>query len=299
MSAPPPHTGYAFTGPNHLHNDIYPSINPTSTPSLHQRGKVVLITGAGRGIGRAIALQYAHAYVGTLILCARTCSELDAVSSQIAHINPRITVNKHTLDVSNSDAVTHLAHTVRATHARLDVLINNAGHSSPWLPITNSDPDDWWRTWEVNLKAPFQLIHAFLPLLTATAAAHKHVVHVLNISSLGAHVLIPGASAYQTSKLALLRLGEFVHAEYGDKGVNVVGVNPGGVLTRLSEREEILRPYLIDTPELCGGFVVWLTAEPRMWLGGRYVSATWDVDVLEGMKEDIVNEDKLVVRMVV
>jgi hypothetical protein len=54
---------------------------------------------------------------------------------------------------------------------------------------------------------------------------------------------------------------------------------------------------LIDTPELCGGFVVWLTAASRKWLGGRYVSATWDVDVLAGMEKEIVEEDKLKVVM--
>ena len=56
---------------------------------------------------------------------------------------------------------------------------------------------------------------------------------------------------------------------------------------------------MIDTPELCGGFVVWLTAEARTWLGGRYVSSTWDVDVLQGMKEEIVAGNKLKAKMIV
>tara|TARA_R110002003_G_scaffold1035_10_gene22127 strand:- start:7480 stop:7692 length:213 start_codon:yes stop_codon:yes gene_type:complete len=62
---------------------------------------------------------------------------------------------------------------------------------------------------------------------------------------------------------------------------------------------DIKRIVLNDTPDLCGGFVVWLTAKPRTWLAGRYVSATWDVDTLEKMKDEIVKGDKLVVRMVV
>jgi hypothetical protein len=56
---------------------------------------------------------------------------------------------------------------------------------------------------------------------------------------------------------------------------------------------------LIDTPELCGGFVVWLTAQPRKYLNGRYVSVTWDVDVLESRKEEILSQDKLKVRLAV
>jgi hypothetical protein len=56
---------------------------------------------------------------------------------------------------------------------------------------------------------------------------------------------------------------------------------------------------MTDTPELCGGFVVWLTKGQRTWLGGRYVSATWDVEELEAMKDDIVQDDKLKQRLVV
>ena len=54
---------------------------------------------------------------------------------------------------------------------------------------------------------------------------------------------------------------------------------------------------LNDTPELCGGFAVWLTAQPRKWLGGRYVAAPWDVEVLEKMKDEIVSGDKLKVKL--
>ncbi|KAH7066993.1 putative oxidoreductase ucpA [Paraphoma chrysanthemicola] len=299
MTAPPAHTGYAFPGIDHLRNDIYPSISAASTPSLQQPGKIALVTGAGRGIGRAIALQYAYASVGSLILCARTASELDDVEAKIKAINNTIKVSKHTVDVTSEAAVKQFAQDVQTKEGRLDILVNNAGHSSDWVPITEADSDDWWRTFEVNLKGPFLFIQAFLPLLMATAEEKKSTVDVVNISSMGAHITMPGASAYQTSKLALLRLGEFVHTEYGDKGINVISVNPGGVLTTLSEREDRLRPFLNDTPDLCGGFVVWLTAKPRTWLAGRYVSATWDVDILEGMEENIVKEDKLVVRMVV
>jgi NAD(P)-dependent dehydrogenase (short-subunit alcohol dehydrogenase family) len=242
MSAPPAHTGYAFTSFEHLHNDIYPSISASSSPALQQSGKVVLVTGAGRGIGRAIALQYAHASAAAIVLCARTPSELDEVEGKIQEINSSIRVLKYSVDVTSEEAVRKLAEDVQTKEKRLDILINNAGTSAPWVPVAASDPSAWWKTLEVNLKGPFLFLHAFLPLLTATAEQEKTTVDVVNISSMGAHMIAPGASAYQTSKLALLRLGEFVHAEYGAKGVNVVGVNPGGVLTSLSEQEERLRP---------------------------------------------------------
>jgi NAD(P)-dependent dehydrogenase (short-subunit alcohol dehydrogenase family) len=221
---------------------------------------VVLITGAGRGIGRAIAIQYAHAGVASIILCARTVSELDEVESQITSIDEKIRVHKHTIDVTSESAVSRLAEEIASKEGgRLDVLIStytkvvlettnpnipqdNAGASAPWLLLTDSEPKDWWNTFEVNLKGPFLFLHSFLPLLTATAEKQKTTVNVVNVSSIGAHVVSPSVSAYQISKLAVLRLSEFVDAEYGDKGVEAVGVHPGGVLTVLAAQEAVLKP---------------------------------------------------------
>jgi NAD(P)-dependent dehydrogenase (short-subunit alcohol dehydrogenase family) len=314
-----PTSGYAFPGVSNLHNDIYPSINPSITESLHQPGKVVLITGAGRGIGRATALQYAHARVSCIILCARTSEQLDEVSRAIGNINSEIKVIKSSIDVSNEVAVKKLAKEVSESIGRLDILVNNAGAAEPWVPISDSKPAEWWNTFEVNLKGPYLFLNAFLPLLVSTAAKEKTTVDVVNMASIGAHVVRASASAYQTTKLALCRLTEFVHVEYGDQGVNAVAVNPGGVPTQLATGIEVIRPctshaathverlstltilnlVLNDTPELSGGFLVWLTAGARTWLGGRYVAAPWDVDVLEKMKDEIVSGDKLKVKLVI
>ncbi|KAF2028885.1 putative oxidoreductase ucpA, partial [Setomelanomma holmii] len=277
----------------------YPTISPASNTALHQPDKVVLVTGAGRGIGRSIVLQYAHAGVACIILCARTGSELNEVESAIKEITPEVRILKYTIDATSEEGVANIAQEVEEKEGRLDILINNAGYSSPWVPIASTNPTSWWSTFEVNLKAPYLFLHAFLPLLTATAEKYGKGANVINLSSVGAHVVMPDASAYQTSKFAVLRLGEFVHAEYSAKGVTCVAVNPGGVPTALSTQEERLKPFLNDTPDLCGGFLVWLTAKERKWLGGRYVSATWDADVLEGMEGEIVEGDMLVVKMVV
>ncbi|KAF2178643.1 putative oxidoreductase ucpA [Zopfia rhizophila CBS 207.26] len=295
MAVPPAHTGYAFPGLANLHRDIYPNIDASKNQSLSQPGKVVLITGAGRGIGRSIALQYAAASVACIILCARTGSELDALESSIEEISTAVRVIKMQLDVTSEEAVKSCLEKVKAKEGRLDVLINNAGVSDDWVPIPQTKPTEWWKTLEVNLKGPYLFLQAFLPLMTETAKTSGTTADVVNITSIGANVVHPGASAYQISKLAVVRLTEFVQAEYGGEGINAIAVHPGGVLTELANG--ILA--LIDTPELCGGFVVWLTKGGRTWLGGRYVSATWDVDKLEQMRYEIVQEDKLKPRMVV
>ncbi|KAF9691452.1 hypothetical protein EKO04_010873 [Ascochyta lentis] len=296
---PPPESGYGFVGFDNLRNDIYPAISAKETPALHQPGKVVLITGASRGIGRAMALQYAYAGVAAIILCARTTVQLDEVESSIKTINDEIRVHKHSVDVSSDSAVSALAAEVQGKETRLDVLINNAGHSAPWVPLHESEPAKWWRTMEVNVKGPYLLAQAFLPLLLKTAEKTGNV-DIINISSIGALLVNELASTYSISKLAVSRLTEHLDVGYAAKGVNAVSVHPGGVETTLSKRElDILKPFMIDTEDLCGGFAVWVTAEPRKWLGGRYASATWDVDVLDKMKDDIVSGDKLKVKLVV
>ncbi|KAG4420714.1 hypothetical protein IFR04_006100 [Cadophora malorum] len=296
MSLPPPHVGFNFV--DTLHDDIYPAIDPTKS-DLAQPSKAVLVTGAGRGIGRSIALRYAESGVENIIICARTASELDAVEQAISSINSNVKVTKFSLDITDEAEVTAAASHVVNEIGRLDVLVNNAGTTEPWKAIAESSIDDYWRTWTVSIKGTYVMLRNFLPILEKTAKQEKTTVDVINISSIGAHIIAPGASAYQTSRLALLRLTEFVDVEYGSKGVNCVAIHPGGVLTELSKNIEEIRDKLTDTPELCAGFVVWLTKGGRTWLAGRYAAATWDVDELEAKREEIVMNEKLKVRMVV
>ncbi|PVH95498.1 NAD(P)-binding protein [Periconia macrospinosa] len=299
MSGPPPSSGYAFPGFSNLRNDIYPAISAAQTPSLKQPGKVVLVTGASRGIGRAIAIQYAHAGVAAIILVARSAGALEEVKKEIQGIDSGIKVSVKPVDVTSVEGVRGIKEEVGKEEGRLDVLVNNAGAGGDWVPLAETKPDEWWWDFEVSVKAPYLFLQAFLPLLASTAEKYGGKADVINMSSIGAHIFLPGASAYQTCKLALLRLSEFVNVEYGNKGIVCVGMHPGGVLTELAKGKVELEGKLNDTPELAGGFAVWLTAEKRDWLAGRYVAATWDVEKLESMKEEIVSGDKLVVRMVV
>jgi hypothetical protein len=229
----PPHLGYNFT--KTLHNDIYVATDPTRS-DLSQPSKVVLITGAGRGIGRSIALRYAEAGIACIILCARTASELDSVEKELNKISSKVRVRKFTVDISDEKSVTALANSVREEEGRLDVLVNNAGASSPWIPITESDPSEYLQTINVNLNGTYLMLKSFLPLLVETAEKQSTVVDVVNMSSIGANTVFPGASAYQISKAAVSRLTEFVSLEYGKQGVNCVAMHPGGVLTEMSKK---------------------------------------------------------------
>jgi NAD(P)-dependent dehydrogenase (short-subunit alcohol dehydrogenase family) len=229
-----PDAGFDFVGLDNLHNDIYPAIDVSKSSELQQPGKVVLITGAGRGIGRSMAIQYARAQVSTLIICARTGSELDEVADRVKEANSAVTVQKEILSVTDGAAVKKLAKKVSDEFGRLDVLINNAGLSRPWEPVGDTDPEDYWQVLEVNLHGPLLVTHALLPLLVKTAETNSSHVNIINVTSIGAVTVSSGGSSYAIAKMALQRLSEFIGIEYGAKGVNVVGIHPGGVVTKLA-----------------------------------------------------------------
>lgn len=165
-------------------------------------------------------------------------------------------------------------------------------------PITEFAPTEWWAHFQTNVFGTFLTAHNFLPLLLAAPATSPKLF--LAASSVGAHMTAPGASAYQTTKLAICRFVEFVAREYAAQGIVAVASHPGSVVTATSRAMgEQYQSYLTDTPELGGGWAVWVAKEKRAWLGGRYVSVQWDVDEFEGKRKEIEAGDLLKVRMAV
>ena len=98
----------------------------------------------------------------------------------------------------------------------------------------------------------------------------------------------------------MLRFTEFINAEYGDKGVLAYTLHPGAIPTDMSySMPSDMLHVLVDTPELASHTILWLIKERREWLAGRYLSCQWDVEELLARKQEIVDGDKLKVRMVV
>ncbi|KAH1601857.1 hypothetical protein KXX44_003951 [Aspergillus fumigatus] len=250
------------------HHDTYPFI----AQATHHNHKV-LITGASRGIGLATAHSFARAGAPSIAIAAR--GPLDTVETALLSTakeagHPPPTILKLTLDVADDASVAAAAEEVAAKFGHLDILINNAGTSEPWVPIAEKRPGG--------------------------LGTQKTIV---NVSSVGALWVAPGASAYQTGKFAVLRLTEFVMAEYGSEGMLAYAIHPGGVPTELAMGIKALQGLLTDTAELAGNAMSWLTQEGREWLGGRYVSVTWDMEELLQKREEIVREDKLKMRLAV
>jgi NAD(P)-dependent dehydrogenase (short-subunit alcohol dehydrogenase family) len=202
------------------------------------------------------------------------------------------------LDVTSRTSVEAAAKDVSKTFdGKLDILINNAGYLAGFAGIPDSDPDEWWRDWEVNVKGTYLVTRAFWPLLLASP-----LKIIINIASIGAVLTVPQNSSYASAKLATLRFTEYINQDHGKgkDGMLTIAVHPGAVKTELALRmPEAIHEVLVDTPALAGDTLAWLGCERRVWLGGRYVSATWDMEELSGRREEIVKGDLLKVRLAV
>ncbi|KAH8892531.1 NAD(P)-binding protein [Thozetella sp. PMI_491] len=276
------------------HHDTYPFIDPLKADLA---GKSVLITGASKGIGKAAAISFAKAGCSKIGLAAR--SDLAAVATVTTEAakkagRPEPLVLCLRVDVSSEGSVQAAAEAVTDAFAgSLDILINNAGFLDEWHPIAETVTEEWWRSWEVNIKGAYLCSRYFIPLLL-----NSHTKTIINVSSIGAHMISPGGSGYLTTKFALCRLTEFMDREYRDKGLVAIALHPGGVVTELAcTMPEHMHVFLIDTPELAGDTFVWLANRRRDWLTGRYITVCWDMEELEAKKQEILQRNSLKFRL--
>jgi len=191
-------------------------------------GQVALVSGAGRGIGRELALGLAAAGARVGLL-GRTRAALDAVLSECAALGARAVAVP--ADVADRDRARSAVDTVVRDLGPVDLLVTNAGLREraaglPW----EADPDDWWRVVETNLRGPFLLAHAVLPSMVARGAGR--VLHVGSGMGQRPH---PDWSAYAVSKAAVSRLTDTLAVALEGTGVTVLEVSPGLVRTDMTE----------------------------------------------------------------
>jgi NAD(P)-dependent dehydrogenase (short-subunit alcohol dehydrogenase family) len=132
------------------------------------------------------------------------------------------------MDVLEMESVNTAAKEVEKSFPKLDILINNAGYLSAFDPILESNPDDYWRNYEVNIRGVYWVTKANLPFMLKGGE-----MTIVNVSSAGAHGIRAGGSGYQTTKFALLRFTEYLMAEYGEQGLLAYAVHPCGAVTAL------------------------------------------------------------------
>lgn len=281
---------------------VYDAIDPEGALAGSAAGKVVFISGASRGIGQATAVAFAKAGARAVYLAARSETAMEETRALVLAANPETLCALRPCDVTVAADVEAAVADCLARFGALDVADANAGYLGPWTKIGQSDPAGWWWNWEVNVRGVYHVVRYTLPALTHSAHTHaaegKSGGHLLLLSSIGAQLLMPGASDYQTSKHAINRLCEFVQVDHGGDGIKCFAVHPGGVATELGRNmPEAMHAYLVDDPALAAGFAVWLCSGQADWAKGRYLSATWDVGELTALKEAILTDDLLVNRL--
>jgi NAD(P)-dependent dehydrogenase (short-subunit alcohol dehydrogenase family) len=190
-------------------------------------GQVALVTGGGRGIGRAIAIDLAAAGASVAVV-ARSGDQITETVGQIVQAGGRAVAVP--IDVSEPEAVRRMVREVEEALGPIDLLVNNAGVSGPIGPIAETDPDDWWRCQEVNLRGPLLCSRAVLPGMISRRRGR-----IVNIASGAGTIAIPFLSAYVVSKTALIRLTEVLASEVAAHGVKLFAIEPGTVRTDMAE----------------------------------------------------------------
>lgn len=193
-------------------------------------GQVAIVTGAGRGIGRAIAIELGAA--GATVACAaRTSAEVEETAAAIRAAGGL--AGAFRVDVTDRSSVEALAGAVEASFGPPAILINNAGTHQGIGPIWEVDPIDWWRDVETSLLGTFLCSRAVLPGMISRGAGR-----IVNLSSGAATEPRPWSSAYAAAKTGAQRFTESVHLSLAGTGVRMFSLNPGPVLTPMNLRNQ-------------------------------------------------------------
>jgi NAD(P)-dependent dehydrogenase (short-subunit alcohol dehydrogenase family) len=228
--------------------------------------KVAIITGGGRGIGRATALALAREGAA-VALAARTAAEIEAVAREVRNLGfqalPVVT------DVTREEDVARLVQRTLDAFGRIDILVNNAGIGIPLRDVVDLSVDEWIRILQINLTGPFLCAKAVLPTMIRQRSGK-----IINLASLGGHVGVAGNSAYGASKAGLLLFTRCLAAEVKRYGIDVNAVSPSGTDTQLLHemgraegRTNLMRP------EEIAGTILFLTSPESSAVTGTVIEA--------------------------
>jgi 3-oxoacyl-[acyl-carrier protein] reductase len=190
------------------------------------KGQVAVVTGAGRGIGRAISLRLAR-MGACVLLVARDLGLIESLRAEIQAAGGA--AEAAPCELTQPESVAALGTSVSERHGRCDILVNNAGIGNQGLPLHETPISDWDLLMATNLRGPYLMIQAFVPMMIAARRGH-----IVNISSLAGKNPLPNGAAYSASKWGLNGLTYSVAEELRPYGIRVAIVAPGSVNTHFS-----------------------------------------------------------------
>jgi 3-oxoacyl-[acyl-carrier protein] reductase len=229
------------------------------------KDKVALITGGGRGIGKAVALAYAREGA-RLAICARTEAEIDETVQAIQNL--QADAKGWRCDVSIEESVKDFFAKVIKEFGRIDVLVNNAGVMTRPVPITELEVKKWDYTIAVNLRGPFLITKSVLPVMIRQRSGS-----IINVSSIVGRGAYANFTAYATSKWGLEGFTQTLAAETRSSNIRVNSVEPGFVATKLTG-------YNGSPPESVTDVFVYLASDQANGITGRMLgSSGWKSQV--------------------
>lgn len=227
--------------------------------SMRLKDKVCLITGGGRGIGKAVSMAFAR-QGAKLAICARTGSELEQSVAEIRKLNAAC--EGWVCDVSQEAPVKELVTNCHQNFGRIDVLVNNAGVMTRPVATTELEIKKWDYTISVNLRGLFLMTQAVLPIMMK-----QNNGSIINVSSMIGRGAYANFIAYATTKWGLEGFTQTLAAECGSAGIRVNSVDPGYVATKITG-------YRGSKPESVTDVFVYLASEESVGVNGKMLSAS-------------------------
>ena len=221
----------------------------------HER--VALVTGAGRGIGRAIAIELARAGF-SLCIAARSSAQLEETRALTGLPAARALIVL--VDLASADAADDLIGAVLEHFGRIDVLVNNAGWAPPRTPLVKMRSDDQDRILALNLRAPIALSRLAAARMIAQGAGT-----IVNVASAGAHRAPPGEAVYAAAKAGLVTFTHALFAEMRQSGIKISVIVPGLVDTALiPENKRLDRASMLSPADVAAAVMQVVSAPPNV-----------------------------------
>jgi len=233
-------------------------------------GRIAVVTGASKGLGKAIALALA-AEGARVALVSRDAALLDAVAAEIAGLGGE--AHAFPTDITSEDQVRALEQAVVSTFGKVSILINNAGINIR-RPVTEFSLDEWRSVMDTNVTAAFLMCRSFIPHMMGTGYGR-----IVNMTSTMTHVSLPHRAAYSASKAALLGMTKAIALELAAERITCNGISPGPFATEMNrsllDNPEATAQFLGSTPlgrwgrvEEVGQLAVYLCSEDAAFITG-------------------------------